>query len=891
MNAEENQRFQIATLEIPDRMQAKLKSFQRQVWFVKLAEGLLAASFGLLVSYLLVFALDRFIDTPAGARWAILIAGAVGLGIWFPWVCHKWIWGSRRMEQVAKLLRFKYPRLGDHLLGIIELVHNDQERDRSIALCRAALAQVDEETKDRDFTKAVPNARHRQWAVIAGVPALVAVVALIIVPAAGTNAFGRWLMPWKNIERYTFTQVNAFPDQLIVPTAETSTFNASLAESSRWNPASGSVTVNGNRVNADNKGGEYSFHLPPMKSDSVVNVSIGDVRKQVTIQPKSRPELSSLVANIQLPEYLQRSAPVSRDIRGGSVSLVQGSRVSFRGVATRELVEASINDQPLPINGEEISTGLLGFTETSVVSLRWQDVLGLSSKAPLNLKVRVGPDAEPSLVCRQLEKQRVILEKDVLSFEVDCGDDFGVKTIGMEWKGAGTDENETPVIGEKIVSAGSPDTTDMTKIATFSPKREGVHPQAIELRVYVEDYFPGRERVYSPTFTVFVLSEEEHAVWLTSQISEWSKIVIETYDREKTLRAENDAIRKLSDQELDRPESRRRIESQVAAEQAQSRRLAALTRSGKNLVQEAARNDQFNVATIEELSEMILALDGISNNQMPSVAGLLRKSASAASSGKPGKSGMSVSDDQSLPGANEPKPGDDNNDQPKKDKDAKPPKAVPSISIKESSMDKSPDPASAKGGSKASKAKLTLPGVALEDKSPGKPGEKSPAKKAMDDAVDEQDNLLAEFQKVAEELQKIISNLEGSTFVKRLKAMSRKQLKLAGDINETAVGVFGQSNRELNAGLKKRAELLAKRELEYVEKVGFIQDDLEAYANRVQEGKFKTVLAEMKSEQLNKQLAGVSAKIESNQPGSAISHTEILADNFDRWAEQLVGPG
>ena len=175
-------------IEIPDRMRIKLKKFQRKVWIIKLAEGLLAAAFGLLVYYLLVFVLDRFFDTPAVIRTAILIGGALGLGVWFPLVCHKWIWKSRGLEQVARLLKYKFPRLGDHLLGIIQLVNNEQESHRSEALTRAALAQVDEETKDREFGDAVPYPKHRRWALIAGIPALIAAAALVLMPAAGNNA-------------------------------------------------------------------------------------------------------------------------------------------------------------------------------------------------------------------------------------------------------------------------------------------------------------------------------------------------------------------------------------------------------------------------------------------------------------------------------------------------------------------------------------------------------------------------------------------------------------------------------------------------------------------------------------------------------------------------------
>ena len=40
----------------------------------------------------------------------------------------------------------------------------------------------------------------------------------------------------------------------------------------------------------------------------------------------------------------------------------------------------------------------------------------------------------------------------------------------------------------------------------------------------------------------------------------------------------------------------------------------------------------------------------------------------------------------------------------------------------------------------------------------------------MDEAVEQQQDLLAEFEKIADELNRVLANLEGSTLVKRLKA-------------------------------------------------------------------------------------------------------------------------
>ena len=67
--------------KLPSVLETKLADFRRRVWVVKLAEGLLAALFGIALSYLLVFALDRFFETPGWLRLTLLVAGAATLGL------------------------------------------------------------------------------------------------------------------------------------------------------------------------------------------------------------------------------------------------------------------------------------------------------------------------------------------------------------------------------------------------------------------------------------------------------------------------------------------------------------------------------------------------------------------------------------------------------------------------------------------------------------------------------------------------------------------------------------------------------------------------------------------------------------------------------------------
>ena len=112
-------------LELPPKMKSKLVKYQRRIWVVKLVEGLCAAALGLILSWIVVFLLDRFYDTTAFQRTVILLVGTIGLALWLPYVCHRWVWKSRRLEQVARMLKVNHPRLGDYLLGICLLYTSD----------------------------------------------------------------------------------------------------------------------------------------------------------------------------------------------------------------------------------------------------------------------------------------------------------------------------------------------------------------------------------------------------------------------------------------------------------------------------------------------------------------------------------------------------------------------------------------------------------------------------------------------------------------------------------------------------------------------------------------------------------------------------------------------
>jgi hypothetical protein len=884
-------------IDLPVGMRTKLESFRRRLWFIKLAEGILAGLFGFLLSYLLVFSLDRLYDTPTWLRTLILLLGVLGLGIWFPLKWHRWVWSTRQLEQVARLLRRRFPRLGDQLLGIVELAHSEREQHRSEALCRAAMRQVDQEARKQDFDDAVPSPRHRFWAWSLVVPVLLVLGALVLVPAAGTNALVRWLTPWKNTPRYTFAQLQSVPDSVVVPLAEPFDITARLTDSTAWEPSQGSARYGQQdpvRANLDD--GRYQFEIPPQKSPEKLKLAIGDARASIRIEPTARPELTSINAQIQLPSYLQYPDSQTKDVRGGSVSIVKGSQAVFTAAATRNLKDATADGVAARIDGPRLITAAQPVETDKTVQLAWQDELGLSAKDPFKLTIRAVDDEAPTLACSDLTREQVVLSTEVLRFQIATEDDFGIKEIGLQWEGVEDPlRNPKPTRGEKPLDGGHPEKTSVEATAVFSAEREGIRPQTLKLRAYAIDYLPGRERVYSPTYVLYVLSPEEHAIWITNQMRKWFRRAEEVYEREQQLHLSNQELRDLPGGEIDRPENRRRIETQAAAEQANARQLAALTTAGEGLVQQAVKNDQFNVETLENWAQMLQALKEIADQRMPSVADLLKEAAQAPGqvSTVPAAADTPQSSDEETP----PQVGVNRDGRSGKGAPAEPQKEagkVPSIMDVESGFNELDEQQESEQEESQSSPRLSLPSTAVVGggaKQDGGEAEPSPATEKMEEAVQQQEDLLAEFAKIADELKKILDNLEGSTFVKRLKAASRRQLEVAGDLNSGLTDSFGVAPNRLTKSLKQQTEKVAEREQAQSESIYIIQEDLDAYYNRVREGKFKTVLSEMRDTKVVGKLRQLAGDVETNLSGQSIAQAEFWADALDRWAEQLVGPG
>jgi hypothetical protein len=283
---------------------------------------------------------------------------------------------------------------------------------------------------------------------------------------------------------------------------------------------------------------------------------------------------------------------------------------------------------------------------------------------------------------------------------------------------------------------------------------------------------------------------------------------------------------------------------------------------------------------------MLQIMKDISGNRMPSVAELLKQAAQSQLAGEPKDAQKNRQAGQNKAGAQGGNPGE------KKDAEPKKANAVPTIADVESthhqpkSDGKTPPPKDSK-----SNPRLTLPSTSLVGGGQKKEEEKkdSPAADKVDEAVETQRDLLAEFDKIADELNRVLANLEGSTLVKRLKAASRLQYKIAGRLNDQVNEVFGSATFNAKEPTAKLFTELSSQESKSSQDVSTIMDDMQAYFERRRMQQFKSVLDEMRKLDAVGSLRQLGDDLKKEN-GLSIAQAEFWSDTLDRWAEDLVDP-
>lgn len=628
-----------ARTEIPESLRKQLEEFRKTLWRRKVLEAVAAGLIGLLVSFLLIYGLDRVWQTPGWARLVILLSGISLFAGFAPYLMHRWVWGHRQDGQLARLISKRFPGLGDRLLGVIELQGQHENIDTlSPRLRAAAMEVVAAETGKRNLVDALPSPRHRKWAFAAVMLMLAVTAAFMLTPKAGVNALQRWLMPFSEVERYTFTQLDKPVTYLAVPYGESFQISLKLSSESEQKPpvASGQYALQP-EVYGKLKKESYTFRFPGQQDSGTIVFRVGDLRHLVKVEPMQRPSVQGTRALVKSPAYM-KIPDREVDLAIGELSAVEGSVISFTMDMTRPLRSGSYGPTAisgemaqgekfqetsgeLAISGANVSTGEIKVGAVPFeMPFAWVDEFGLTGGEGYKLRVDAVKDSPPVAYTQGLERQKAILPEESMDFDILCEDDFGLKQVGIEWESLGVIPGmPAETKGELILRKGGPEERRLMEPAVFSPAAFGLGPQRLILRAFSEDYFPGRGRVYSEPVVVYVLTREEHAQLLKSNFDRTISELEDLARRELNNLDENKRLERLDGEELQEDENRKRLDAQELAESESAQRMEELTRKMEELMKGATRNGDIDKETLKKMAGAMKSMQELSDTDIPEV--------------------------------------------------------------------------------------------------------------------------------------------------------------------------------------------------------------------------------------------------------------------------------
>ena len=619
---------------LPDTLVTQLRAFERRLRRMETLVAVAGWLVGLLTTFLLLFVLDRFVDTPRVVR-VLLTLGGAGVAAWFAqrWAKH-WLWQRRGPAQLAKLLQSHFRKLGDRLQGIIELTESgDLPANISPALLRAAVRQVAAEAERFDFPQAVPVRPARRWGFAAAGAMAITLAAFLFVPKAATNALARWLAPWAKIDRYTFASLAKLPRELVVAHGEPFEIVCGLKADSAWKPETATARLNRTTTLETKLQDERAvFHLPGQTQPGTLLVRVGDASREIRILPMHRPEMKALAARVQLPDYLGH--PVATvPIPGGSAQFLEGSTVQFSGTISRNLQQATMKSAvaapAVEVAGETFTTPPAPVNEiTSGATFRWKDRHGLTPTQPYQLGISTTKDAEPRVELKGLESEIAILPHEMLKLSFASTDDFGVKDTWLGWTVKALGEKKTELgKGEAAHTKGSQLQRELSGQADFSPLWHDIpEDSVVELAAYAVDYLPSRTPIESWRHTIHVLSPARHAERVQQRMEQVLKQLDERIrDEERQLEetkmlAENKAA--LASEKMG--EDIKRVE---AGEQANAKQTEKLTEEMKAVMQDALRNKEVPEGTLADWQQLMKQLDEQAQPLMAQAGQNLQKAA------------------------------------------------------------------------------------------------------------------------------------------------------------------------------------------------------------------------------------------------------------------------
>ncbi|MDX1953876.1 MAG: hypothetical protein SFY81_17030 [Verrucomicrobiota bacterium] len=588
-----------------------------------------------LLSWLLLFISDRVWETPQWLRWTFLLAALVAGG-WFglAWA-RQWVLHPRTTEDLARLVQSRFKVLGDRLLGIVELAHQERRPPGfSEELYRAAIRQVATEAEKYEFTQAV-NTRQlqRPGSLLFALFGAVLLLALLV-PGVALNAFRRWIMPSANLTRETLVELKALPRELIVPHGEEFQVTGEVAYRSFWKPAK--VTARFEKdlpQRGETRQQQVKVNVSGKTVAGKLRIALGDATHLIDIKPIHRPALKGMTVDIELPEYLHYPSATQAVSLGNLVAL-EGSKIRLTGTATRQLASAAMHlpelaPADLSIRSNEFNTQHIVPGAISSAIFEWRDSYGLSNAAPWKLNIETQVDAAPQPEIKELPRNVAVLESEVLQMVVQGRDDYGLQSIGLNWS---LDNGSSNTLGSalRFDSQGYQEKT-LEHTFTLTPAILGIPKNStITVKAFAHDFYPGREPMESGAYRIQVVGQEEHAEMIRQRLESLLVRLEEVTRAEEKIAAQTDAL--LKNQEEDPAKRERSIEDLEQQQRDNAENLSEMSREGMKTLREALRNPAFSEELLEKWTKNLHQMQQLAAKEMAQAAKELKEAKNGSKS-------------------------------------------------------------------------------------------------------------------------------------------------------------------------------------------------------------------------------------------------------------------
>ncbi|MDP7052064.1 MAG: hypothetical protein QF600_09080, partial [Verrucomicrobiota bacterium] len=194
--------------DLPAALRRQFARLQRKLWWVDTIIAFSGVTLGLFLSYMVFFIADLTSEMSVGVR-LLLFGTAAGSAMYFAWFwLNHWVINKRGSHTLANLVQKRYHKLGDRLLGIVELADpKTAPAYASEGLRKAAIAQVASEAADFDFRKVVATRKSKLYFVGALLIASLLALPAVWMPAISRNKAKRLANPVGEVERLTLAEV------------------------------------------------------------------------------------------------------------------------------------------------------------------------------------------------------------------------------------------------------------------------------------------------------------------------------------------------------------------------------------------------------------------------------------------------------------------------------------------------------------------------------------------------------------------------------------------------------------------------------------------------------------------------------------------------------------